>query len=213
MIATVDNPSNAVEWALAEMMNQPHILAKAREELDGVVGKDRLVQESDMPKLNYVKACLKESFRLHPLAPFNIPHVPSQDTVVGGYFIPKGSYVVLSRLGLGRNPRVWDEPLRFIPERHILDHETSSVTLTDHELRMLSFSTGRRGCPGIVLGSTMSTMLLARLVQGFRWSPPPGMTSIDLAESSGDELALPKFVACATPRLDPDIYFPTHGEL
>ena len=55
MLATVDNPSNAVEWGLAEMINQPELLQKATEELDNVVGNRRLVQESDFPKLNYVQ--------------------------------------------------------------------------------------------------------------------------------------------------------------
>jgi tyrosine N-monooxygenase len=72
--AAVDNPSNAVEWALAEMVaNCPEVMAKAVAEIDAVVGKDRLVQESDIPRLNYVKACVREAFRLHPVAPFNIP--------------------------------------------------------------------------------------------------------------------------------------------
>ncbi|XP_057763627.1 tryptophan N-monooxygenase CYP79A68-like [Salvia miltiorrhiza] len=205
MIATVDNPSNAAEWALAEMINQPDIFAKACEELDRIVGKDRLVEESDLPNLNYVKACVKESFRLHPLAPFNQPHVSSKDLVVSGYFIPKGSHVLLSRPGLGRNPRVWDEPLRFKPERHIVD-ESSEVVLVDHELHMLSFSTGRRGCPGIVLGSTISTMLLARLIQGFSWRPPLGMNNIDLVESGHDLTLAKPLIAHATPRLDSQIY-------
>ncbi|KAL5757134.1 hypothetical protein ACOSQ2_021880 [Xanthoceras sorbifolium] len=72
MIAAVDNPSNAVEWALAEMMNQPEILQKAIEEVDRVVGKERLVQESDFSQLNCIKACAREGFRLHPIAPFNV---------------------------------------------------------------------------------------------------------------------------------------------
>ncbi|XP_047975110.1 tyrosine N-monooxygenase-like [Salvia hispanica] len=206
MIATVDNPSNAAEWALAEMINQPDLLAKACEELDSVVGKNRLVQESDIPKLNYVKACLKESFRLHPLAPFNVPHISTKDTVVGGYTIPEKSYVILSRPGLGRNPRIWDEPLKFKPERHILDEQTQ-VVLADHDLRILSFSTGRRGCPGIVLGSTMSTILLARLIQGFSWRPSLGVNNIDLAESRDDGALAKPLIAHATPRLDPQIYF------
>ncbi|KAG6400037.1 hypothetical protein SASPL_141576 [Salvia splendens] len=201
MIETVDNPSNAVEWALAEI----DILAKASEELDRVVGKDRLVQEFDLPKLNYVMTCLKESFRIHPLAPFNVPHVSSKDTVVCGYFIPKGSQVLLSRPGLGRNPRVWDEPLRFRPERHVHDEDSVDV-LTDPELHMLSFSTGRRGCPGVVLGSTLSTMLLARLIQCFAWRPPLSTNTIDLAESEND-LALAKpLIAHAVPRLNSQIY-------
>ena len=90
-MAAVDNPSNAVEWALAEMINQPELLQRATEELDNVVGRDRLVQESDIPKLNYVKACAREAFRLHPIAPFNGHHVIMKDTMIGNYLIPKGS--------------------------------------------------------------------------------------------------------------------------
>ncbi|KVH92829.1 cytochrome P450, partial [Cynara cardunculus var. scolymus] len=92
------------EWAMAEMMNQPRILDRAIHELDSVIGKDRLVQESDLANLNYIKACVKEGFRLHPVAPFNLPHMAMVSTSVAGYFIPKGSHVLLSRVGLGRNP-------------------------------------------------------------------------------------------------------------
>ncbi|KAL0434281.1 UNVERIFIED_CONTAM: Valine N-monooxygenase 2 [Sesamum latifolium] len=159
MLAAVDNPSNAVEWALAEMINQPDILHGACQELDQVVGRDRLVDESDLSKLNYVKACVKEAFRLHPM-----------------------------------------------PERHIANEE-SVVVLVDHELRMLSFSTGRRGCPGIVLGSTMTTLLLARLIQGFSWTAPPNEPSnIDLAESEGDMVKAIPLIAHAVPRLEPHVY-------
>nr|AZT89153.1 cytochrome P450 CYP79D73 [Plumeria rubra] len=206
MIAAVDNPSNAAEWALAEMLNQPETLEKAVNELDIVVGKNRLVQESDIPRLNYIKACAKESFRLHPIAPFNVPHVAIKDTTVAGYFIPKGSHVLLSRPGLGRNPRIWKEPLKFKPERHLKD-DGSEVVLVDHELRMLSFSTGRRGCPGVLLGSTMTTMLLARILQGFTWNIPSGNGSkIDLAESESDLLLAKPLVAMAKPRLAENVY-------
>jgi tyrosine N-monooxygenase len=58
------------------------------EEIDGVVGRDRLVQESDIPRLSYLKACIREAFRLHPIAPFNMPHVALADTTVAGYHIP-----------------------------------------------------------------------------------------------------------------------------
>ncbi|EOY20105.1 Cytochrome p450 79a2, putative [Theobroma cacao] len=49
MLATVDNPSNAVEWAMAEMINQLETLLKAVEEIDSLVGKERLVLEADIP--------------------------------------------------------------------------------------------------------------------------------------------------------------------
>ncbi|KAL2488494.1 Cytochrome [Forsythia ovata] len=205
MIATVDNPSNAIEWALAEMINQPEILKRALEELDIVVGRDRLVQESDATYLKYVKACAREAFRIHPIAPFNVPHVSIEDATVSGYFIPKGSHVLLSRPGLGRNPRIWEEPLKFKPERHLKD-DGSDVVLTDSNLTMLSFSTGRRGCAGVLLGSTMTTMLLARLIHGFTWNAPPDAPNIDLTESKSDLLLAKPLLALAKPRLSEHVY-------
>ncbi|RDX68521.1 Isoleucine N-monooxygenase 2, partial [Mucuna pruriens] len=206
MLATVDNPSNAFEWALAEMINQPELLQRAIEELDSVVGKERLVQESDIPKLNYVKACAREVFRLHPIAPFIPPHVSISDTMVGNYFIPKGSHVMLSRQELGRNPKVWNEPHKFKPERH-LKSDGSDVILTDPNLKLLSFSTGRRSCPGIMLGTTMTVMLFARLLHGFTWSAPPNVSTINLAESNDDILLVEPLTVVAKPRLPPELYY------
>nr|GMD87589.1 isoleucine N-monooxygenase 1-like [Ipomoea batatas] len=183
MLATTDNPSNAVEWALAEMISQPKLLEKAVKEIDTLVGKERLVEESDLPNLNYVKACIKEAFRLHPVAPFNIPHVSLADTAVGGYSIPKGSQVLLSRVGLGRNAKAWEEPLMFKPERHL---DGGEVDLNDSELNLLAFSTGRRGCPAVKLGSLMTTMLMARLLQGFTWNLPHTLPCISLTEAKHD---------------------------
>ncbi|KAJ8624575.1 hypothetical protein MRB53_033105 [Persea americana] len=203
--ASVDNPSNAVEWALAEMPNQPKVLQKAVEEVDRVVGKERLVQESDFSELNYIKACAREAFRLHPIAPFNLPHVATADATVGGYFIPKGSHVLLSRIGLGRNPKVWDDPLRFNPDRHLKDTATD-VELTENDLRFISFSTGRRGCMGAPLGSAMTVMLLARLLQGFTWSVPPGESRIELTESVNDLFLAEALHAYAKPRLPAHMY-------
>ncbi|MED6152240.1 hypothetical protein PIB30_089996 [Stylosanthes scabra] len=187
MMATLDNPSNAVEWALAEMINQPELLEKAIDELDMVVGRDRMVEESDIPKLNYIKACVREAFCLHPVAPFNIPHVSMKDTMIGSYLIPKGSHVLLSRQGLGRNPKVWKEPNKFKPERYLKND-------------------GRRGCPGVMLGTTMTVMLFARLLHGFHWSAPPNVSSINLAESNDNLLLGKPLVAMAKPRLAIELY-------
>ncbi|KAK7382233.1 hypothetical protein VNO80_01017 [Phaseolus coccineus] len=206
MMATVDNPSNAFEWALGEMINEPKLLERAVEELDSVVGKERLVQESDIPKLNYIKACAREAFRLHPIAPFNPPHVSMSDTTVGNYFIPKGSHVILSRKELGRNPKVWNEPLKFKPERHLTIDNGSNLVLTEPNLRFISFSTGRRGCPGVMLGSTMTVMLFARLLHGFTWTAPSNLSKVNLTESNEDMFLPDPLVAVAKPRLAPHLY-------
>ncbi|KAJ7959934.1 Cytochrome P450 [Quillaja saponaria] len=188
-----------------EIKAQITILKKATEELDKVVGKERQVQESDLNKLNYVKACAREAFRLHPVVSFNVPHVAMDDTTVANYFIPKGSHVLISRQGLGRNPRIWDEPEKFKPEHHLMDKDID-LALTDPELRLLSFSTGKRGCPGVLLGTHMTVMLFARLLHGFTWSVPPNETSIDLTESKNDIMLAKPLQALAKPRLPAKVY-------
>ncbi|CAI0422382.1 unnamed protein product [Linum tenue] len=187
-----------------KLINQPELLAKATEEIDRVVGKERLVEESDIGSLNYVKACARESFRLHPMSPFNVPHVATQDTTVAGYFIPKGSHAMLSRYGLGRNPKAWADPLRYDPERHLKDGV--EVVLTEHDLRFISFSTGRRGCVAALLGTCMTTMLLARLIQCFTWSPPGNARGIDLTEKEDELVLVSPLTATAVPRLAPHLY-------
>uniref|UniRef100_A0ACD5XA59 Uncharacterized protein n=1 Tax=Avena sativa TaxID=4498 RepID=A0ACD5XA59_AVESA len=206
IFAAVDNPSNAVEWALAEMTNLPEVMRKAVEEIDRVVGRERLVQESDIPHLRYAKACLRETFRLHPVAPFNVPHVALADTNVAGYRVPEGSHVILSRMGLGRNPAIWDEPLRFKPERHINMEADNDVALTENDLRFISFSTGRRGCVAASLGTSMCVMLFGRLLQGFTWSNPAGVAAIDLTESEHDLFLAKPLVLHAKPRLVGHLY-------
>ncbi|KAK1441210.1 hypothetical protein QVD17_07051 [Tagetes erecta] len=204
MLASFDNVSNNVEWAIAEMINDPRIFDKALQELDFVVGKDRLVQESDLPNLSYIKSCVKKAFRLHPVAPFNVPHVTTADSTVAGYFIPKASHVIVSCLGLGRNPEVWNNPLTFDPTRHM--NSDKEVVLTDHNLHLFSFGTGRRGCPGMLLGSTMTTMLLARLVQGFTWELPTNESHVDLKENINDLTKAEPLFALAKPRLPHNLY-------
>ncbi|GKA14984.1 valine N-monooxygenase 1-like protein [Tanacetum coccineum] len=204
MQAVVDNPSNSIKWAMAEMINQPRIFDKAVDELDRVVGKNRLVQESDIPNLNYIKACVREAFRVHPVGPFNLARMTTADSTVAGYYIPKGSHVIVSRLGLGRNLEVWDDPLSFKPERHT--HGYNQVVLTDNNLHMFSFGTGPRGCAGVLLGTTMTVMMLARLLQRFTWELPPNEPYVDLKENMHNLWKAKPLLALAKPRLPHHLY-------
>lgn len=205
LYATIDNPSNAVEWALAEMIDRPDIMQKAVDELDEVVGKERLVQESDICRLNYLKSCIREAFRLHPYHAFTVPRVAIQDTVIAGYMIPKGTHVLVSRIGLGRNAKAWNEPLQFRPERHLIN-DGGDVDLTETDLRFISFSAGRRGCPAASLGTCITMMLFARLLQGFTWAKLPGVDRINLQEARNSLVLAEPLVLLAKPRLGEHLY-------
>ncbi|XP_010497819.1 PREDICTED: dihomomethionine N-hydroxylase-like [Camelina sativa] len=206
-IAAIDNPANNMEWTLAEMLNNPEILKKALKELDEVVGKDRLVQESDIPNLNYLKACCRETFRIHPSAHYIPTHVARQDTTLGGYFIPQGSHVHVCRPGLGRNPKIWEEPLVYKPERHLQgDGITKEVTLVETEMRFVSFSTGRRGCVGVKVGTTMMVMMLARFLQGFNLKLHQDFGALSLEEDETLLLMAKPLRLSVEPRLAPNLY-------
>lgn len=205
MFGSVVYPSNTVEWALAEMMNKPEVMRKATDELDEVVGKQRLVQESDIGKLNYLKSCIREAFRLHPYHAINSPRVAAEGTAIAGYLIPKHSHVIVSRIGLGKNPKVWREPLEFRPERHLVADD-GVVVLAEPDLRFVTFGTGRRGCPGVSLGTSFTMVLFARLLQGFSWTKAPGIDAVSLHESPTSLALAAPLVLQAKPRLAPHLY-------
>ncbi|VVA91535.1 unnamed protein product [Arabis nemorensis] len=205
-IAAIDNPANNMEWTLAEMLKNPEILTKAVKELDEVVGKDRLVQESDIPNLNYLKACCRETFRIHPSAHYIPTHLARQDSTLAGYFIPKGSHIHVGRPTLGRNPKIWKDPMVYKPERHLEgDGISKEVSLVESELRFVSFGTGRRGCVGVKVGTIMMVMLLARFLQGFNWKLHPDFGPLSLEEDDALLMSKPLLLS-VEPRLSPNLY-------
>ena len=80
------------------------------------------------------------------------------------------------------------------------------MVLTDHNLELLSFSTGRRACTGVLLASTMTVMLLARLIQGFTWELPHNEPHVDLNESLQKLSKAKSLLAVAKPRLPHHLY-------
>jgi len=119
-----------------------------------------------------------------------------------------GSQILVSRLGLGRNPKIWDEPNAFKPERYLDGHVEKSlgVTLMEPDMRFVTFGTGRRSCPGTKIGTSMTIMLLARLIQGFEWTLPIGKSSVELISAESNLFMAKPLLACAKPRLAPSLY-------
>ena len=71
-------------------------MAKARRELDEVLGKNTMVQESDISKLLYLQAIVKETFRLHPPVPFLVPRKTEMESEILGYVVPKNAQVLVN---------------------------------------------------------------------------------------------------------------------
>ncbi|XP_020268937.1 cytochrome P450 703A2 [Asparagus officinalis] len=105
--AATDTSAVTNEWAMTEVINHPSVLHKIQEELDRVVGRERLVMESDLPHLTYLRCVVRETFRMHPAGPFLIPHESIRPTHLMGFYVPSGTRVFINTHALGRNPHVW----------------------------------------------------------------------------------------------------------
>ncbi|KAL2895798.1 Cytochrome P450 98A2 [Bienertia sinuspersici] len=180
VIAGMDTVSISVEWALAELIRNPRVQKKAQEELDRVIGQDRIMTEEDFSNLPYLQALSKESLRLHPPTPLMLPHKAKAHVKIGGYDIPKGSIVYVNVWGLGRDPNAWRDPNEFRPERFFED----DVDMKGHDHRLLPFGAGRRICPGTQLGINLVTSMLGHLLHHFDWNPPNG-EEIEMKEAPG----------------------------
>ncbi|XP_062074093.1 flavonoid 3'-monooxygenase CYP75B137-like [Humulus lupulus] len=205
VVGGTDTSSNAIEFAMAEIMNEPEIMKKAQKELEAVVGKDNIVEESHLSKLPYLQAVMKETLRLHPTLPLLVPHSPSETCVVGGYSVPKGCGVIVNVWAIHRDPSNWENPLKFEPERFLKDSPKWDFTGSD--LKYFPFGSGRRNCAGIAMAERMVMYSLATLLHSFDWEVPHGQ-KLDLSERFG--IVMKKkipLVAIPTPRLsDPALY-------
>lgn len=204
-IAGTDTSSGTIEWALAEILKNPTMLKRAHAEMDRVIGKNRLLQESDVPKLPYLEAICKETFRKHPSVPLNIPRVSANACEVDGYYIPEDTRLFVNVWAIGRDPEVWENPLEFKPER-FLSEKNARISPWGNDFELLPFGAGRRMCAGIRMGIEVVTYALGTLVHSFDWKLPKG-DELNMDEAFG--LVLQKAVplsAMVTPRLHPSSY-------
>ncbi|KAL6655503.1 hypothetical protein ACP70R_006329 [Stipagrostis hirtigluma subsp. patula] len=200
-----DTSSITVEWAISELLKNPGHFAKATEELDRVVGRDRLVTERDLPNLPYIEAIIIETMRLHPVAPMLAPHLGREDVSVGGYDIPAGTVVLLNVWSICRAPALWDAPEEFRPERFT----ESKVDVRGQNFELIPFGSGRRMCPGYSLALKVMQLSLANLLHGFAWRLPDGVTEEELSMEETYLLAVPRKVpleAVVEPRLPARLY-------
>ncbi|GLJ52540.1 hypothetical protein SUGI_1118060 [Cryptomeria japonica] len=199
--------SGTVEWALSMLLQHPQVMKKAQEELDSKVGRNRLVEESDIPQLTYLQAIIKETLRLHPSSPMLMPHKSIEDCTIGGYHIPAGTMLIVNAWAIHRDPKVWNKPLEFMPERFMeKEFEIYNRQMRGNDFKMIPFGAGRRSCPGASLAMCVIETTLASLLQSFDWFVPDGRT-IDMNERIG--LTMPRATPLEVtikPRLSHHLY-------
>ncbi|CAK9882913.1 unnamed protein product [Sphagnum jensenii] len=205
LAAGTDTSAITTEWALAELLKHPKFMKKIQDELDDVVGHDRVVNESDLPQLKYLQAVVKETFRLHPPTPLLLPRESIKACEINGYHIPPKTRTLVNIWAIHRDSSMYENPFDFNPERFV----GTTVDLKGNDFQLLPFGSGRRMCPGLSIGLTIVQMELARLLHSFTWRLPNGenIQDIDMGEVFG--LTTPKAIpldVIATSRLPSHFY-------
>ncbi|GMP48691.1 hypothetical protein CsSME_00015959 [Camellia sinensis var. sinensis] len=174
--AGTDTTSSTVEWAMAELLRNPETLNRVKAELEQTIGKGKPIEESDVSRLPYLQAIVKETSRMHPPAPFLIPRKVESDVEVCGYIVPQGTQVLVNAWAIGRDPNIWLNPTSFMPERFL----GLEIDVRGRDFELIPFGAGRRICPGLPLAIRIIPVMLGSLINSFDWKLEDGIAPKDL---------------------------------
>ncbi|KAJ0969447.1 hypothetical protein J5N97_022324 [Dioscorea zingiberensis] len=181
--AGIDTTYIALEWSMAELIKNPQMMRKLQDEVRGIAFGQSMVKEEDLSKMSYLKSVIKEVLRLHPPAPLLLPRESIDICQIDGYDIPRKTRVVINYWTISRDPKIWDCPEEFRPERFI----DNPIDFKGQDYEYIPFGSGRRVCPGIHFAVATTELALANLLYRFDWKLVDGMVpeEVDLTEAPG----------------------------
>jgi cytochrome P450 len=204
-----DTTSSTLYAFVQAMLLYPDVQRKAQEEIDRVVGPDRLPGMDDLADLQYIRGCMKESLRWMPTTILGaVPHAVIQDDEYKGYLIPKGAGVLNNVWAIGMDPKRHPNPRVFNPDRYKDDVQSfgDAAASPDPAKRdAFTFGAGRRICPGIHVAERSLFLGMAGILWAFTIKPakdPHGNEIIPNADrlTQGFVCMPEPFPASITPR-------------
>ncbi|VDI02005.1 Hypothetical predicted protein, partial [Mytilus galloprovincialis] len=164
----IDTSRVTLYFAIRYMAGLPDIQSKVQEEINRVVGKDRLPGVNDRESLCYTEATLHEAMRLGTVSAFGLPHCTVCDTHVGGYDVPKDTMVMINHWALHHDPNYWKDVDKFDPTRYL--DENGKLGIKPES--WLPFSAGRRVCLGESIAKPELHLIFATIMQRFEITMP-----------------------------------------
>ncbi|XP_051501120.1 cytochrome P450 2J2 [Myxocyprinus asiaticus] len=193
-VAGTETTSTTLLWGFVYMMKYPEIQEKVQAEIDNVVGRSRRPNVDDRPSMPYTDAVIHEVQRMGNVVPLSVPRMTNEDTILGGYFIPKGTQIIPNLTSVLFDETKWKSPHSFDPENFL-----NTQREFEKPEAFIPFSAGKRSCPGESLAHMELFLFFTSLLQSFSLSPPVGtQTSLDF--KFGMTLSPKPFRTSFTPR-------------
>ncbi|XP_030076020.1 cytochrome P450 2F3 [Microcaecilia unicolor] len=191
-----DTVTTTLKYCILILMKYPEIAEKVQEEIDQVIGQDRLPAIEDRKNMPYTDAVIHELQRFTDIAPLSLPRLMMQDTQFQGFTIPKDIPVIPVLTSVHYDPKQYKKPEDFNPG-NFLD-QNGCLKRND---ALMIFSAGKRICPGENLAQMETFLFLITLLQNFTFQPLGSREDIDLTPTESGLLNIPqKYQCCAIPR-------------
>ncbi|XP_071961304.1 cytochrome P450 2J5-like [Antedon mediterranea] len=195
-LAGTDTSTSTILWFLQYMVCYPAIQQRIQQEIDTATGKERSLTSGDKLKVPYFEATICEVQRLSNVAPALLAHCTSADFVVNGYDIPANTNFNLNLTSIHTDPKYWENPLEFKPERFLDDDEAMFVK----QEAFMPFGLGRRACLGENLAKMELYIFLSRLLQRYDFELPEGVPQPSFEPITGITQCPQYYEIIATPR-------------
>ena len=185
-IAGQETTSTTLGWLCLYLIRNPEIQKKVHEELDRVVGSDRVVTLDDKNELNYINAVVAETQRFCNLVPFNVLHRTTKDVTIHGHHIPKDTVITHQVSSVLFDERYFKDPYTFNPDRFI---DKNGKFFSPPEL--MPFGIGKRACLGEGLARMELFLFTSNIFNQMKLKPAYGMLPNDYRKVQGTITSLP----------------------
>ncbi|KAG4993491.1 hypothetical protein JHK86_030318 [Glycine max] len=177
--AGMDTSATTLEWAMAEIMRNPIVRKKAQTEVRQALGELKIIHETDVEELTYLKLVIKETLGLRTPSLLLLPRECSERTIIDGYEIPIKTKVMVNVWAIARDPQYWTDAERFVLERF----DDSFIDFKGNNFEYLSFEARRRMRPDMTFGLVNIMLPLYH----FHWELPNELKpeDMDMSENFG----------------------------
>jgi cytochrome P450 len=165
--AAADTTTITLTTFTLAMIEFGHVQRKAQDEIDRIVGTDRLPTFEDRDKLPYINALVKEALRWWPIAPMGFPHAATEDIELNGLRIPKGAYILPAVYWFLHDPEVHADPECFDPDRFLPPRNEPDPAGE-------AFGYGRRKCPGRFFADSSLYLAIVQSLSAFAFTKAMG---------------------------------------